>query len=72
MSFVVEKIDPYHELVADEEWTCETAYDAAVRVDSEASPQNWPVQEIAAELQAEGRVELTDEETGVEVIARRT
>jgi hypothetical protein len=73
MPFIVERTDPHavHPHLTDETWDCDTAADAAIIFDSEASPQNWPMQEIAAELNAEGEVRHVDVETLVEVTARR-
>jgi hypothetical protein len=55
----------------EQEWKCPDAEAAAARFESEASPQNWPLEEIAEHLRGEGKAVHVDAETGREVEARR-
>ena len=67
--FVIERIDLRAETV--ETWEFENAAEAAARFDSEAAPQNWSLEEMAAELNAEGHIAHDDDDGRFEVIARR-
>lgn len=54
-----------------ETFDCLTAADAALRFDSEASPQNYPTEAIEADLLEQGQLEHVDDETERTVTVQR-
>ena len=73
MTFLIEKTVSHSEFphLTHRKWRFKSAALAAYRFESEASPRNWLISQIAAELQMGNFIRHADHKTGVEVTGRR-
>jgi|GEM_PF-4284999 len=68
--FVVERVD-LREPDLTETWEVESVEDAAAQFESEASPQNWALEDIEAELAERGELRTCDDDARFEFVAKR-